>query len=194
MLKDLKLDRRHLFFGILIIFSLYFIYKLVFPLYLNKPIRVTIIKNKENIVDLNTPVNVDFENFIDINTINFPENRMLFHKNFGSFGFSSNFFLNFKTKMFVKKEGLYTFFVSSDDGFRMKIDDNVVGEYIYDRPFSTTEISVYLKKGLYNVEISYFQGYGPCGIVVHYKYFESKSKHLFGKNSSYISFIYPGKQ
>jgi len=189
----MRFDRRHIFLLLLGIFCVFFFSKAFLPIYFHKPIKLTITKQNGNIVDIDTPVNVDFENFLKINVINFPQNYTLTHKNFGSLGFSGNFFLRFNTKMIVKKEGYYVFYVASDDGFRLKINNNIAGEFTLNRPFSTSEVFVELKKGVYYFDLFYFQGFGPCGIVVHYKPFEVEKKFLLGQNSSYIKFYYPDR-
>ncbi len=189
----MKFDKRHIFLIFLVLFFLFFSGKLFLPIYFQTPIKMTITKHKGNIVNIDTPVDVDFENFLRINTINFPMGYTLVHKNFGALGFSGNFFLQFNTKMVVKKEGYYVFYITSDDGFRLKINDNVVGEHVSDRPFSTSEVLVELKKGVYYFDLLYFQGYGPCGIIVHYKPFDIHRKFLVGHNSSYVKFYYPDK-
>lgn len=188
-----KFDRRHIFLIFLILFGIYFLNKVLFPIPWGK-IKMTVIKQRGNISDLNTPIDVDFENFFRINTINFPQNSTLKHKNYGEFGFNSNFFLKFETLMKVKRSGLYVFYISSDDGFRLTINGEVVSEYVNNRPFTTTEAYIYLKNGIHRLEIFYFQGYGPCGIVASYKEIEDKRKYLIGKNSPYISFHYVDKE
>ncbi|MGC8765807.1 MAG: PA14 domain-containing protein [Brevinematia bacterium] len=187
----MKFDRRHIFLFLVGLFGVFFLSKAFLPLYFNTPIKMTITKQNGDIIDINTPVNVNFENFLRINTIDFPQGYTLRHRNFGNLGFSGNFFLRFNTKMVVKKEGYYVFYVASDDGFRLKINDKIVGEFPSNRPFSTSELLVELKKGQYYLDLLYFQGYGPCGIIVHYKPFELEKKFLLGQNSKYIKFYYP---
>ncbi len=200
------LDKRHIFLGFLIIFGLYFLYKLSYPLLyiskdyhsfltkilaFNKPIKMKLIKQNGTIENIDTPLNIDFENIFYIRNIYFPQSSELIHKEFGKLGFSANFFIEFKTKVYVKKEGFYSFFIASDDGFRFKVNGEIVGEHKENRPFTTSEIFLNLKKGTYFFELSYFQGYGPCGIIVYYKTFDSQKKYLFGKSSKYLKFIFP---
>jgi len=201
----MKFDKRHWFLGFFVLFGLYFLVKLLGPYFyivqtnhfitplfrFNKPIKMTILKQNGVIETLDTPKNIDFENNFYIKTINFPQGMELSHKNFGKLGFSGNFFINFNTKVYVKKDGYYVFEIISDDGFRLKLNNEIAGELTSNRPFSSSEVFVHLKKGTYNLELEYFQGYGPCGVVVYYRHSDGKKKYLLGKNSKYFSFKNP---
>ncbi len=204
-MKFIKCDKRHLFLTFLILFGIYFLIKLVGPYFyivqtnnlitplfrLNKNIKMQILKQNGNIETLDTPKNIDFENNFYIKTINFSHGMELSHKNFGKLGFSGNFFINFKTTIYVKREGYYVIEIISDDGFRLKLNNEVAGELTSNRPFSSSEIFVHLKKGTYHLELEYFQGYGPCGIIVYYRHSDKTKKYLLGKNSKYLKFKNP---
>ncbi|MCX7820158.1 MAG: PA14 domain-containing protein [Brevinematales bacterium] len=201
----MKIDRRHLVLSFFILFGLYFLIKLIGPYFyivqtenfitpifkFNKPIKMTILKQNGTIETLDTPKNIDFENNFYIKTINFPQNMELKHKNFGKLGFSGNFFITFKTKIYVKQEAYYVFEIISDDGFRLKLNNQTAGELTSNRPFSSSEIFIHLKKGTYNLELEYFQGYGPCGIIAYYRNSDKTKKYLLGKNSRYFTFKTP---
>lgn len=58
----------------------------------------------------------------------------------------------------ITKSGSHRFYVSSDDGFRLKIDGSQVIAYTNGRGTATTEGTKTLSPGIYPIELTYFQG------------------------------------
>ena len=50
-----------------------------------------------------------------------------------------------------------------------------------------------LKEKPYNFHLSYFQGGGPLGLQVYYKYDTIGTRYFIGNNSEYIIFKAPKK-
>jgi len=83
-------------------------------------IKVVVTQQKGSISNLDTPRKVSSKKTFRVTTVNFPQTRMLKHKDLGETGYSSNFFIDAFGVMEVKSEGAYEFIISSDDGFRLK--------------------------------------------------------------------------
>lgn len=82
---------------------------------------------------------------------------------------SNNFGLFFSGYFEAKTDGLYDFFLASDDGSKLTIDgDDVI---IHDGLHAVTERqgAVFLSKGFHTVSLSFFQAGGGSGLKVMYK-------------------------
>ena len=167
----------------------YVLYKTGYLEHYNSNITVKIIKQKGNIKDLNAPIKQMYAKKIDIDTVKFPVKRVLWHHIYGSLGFRSNFFMDTKTDIFLKKDTLISFAIGSDDGFRLSIDSKEVCSHIKNRAFAYTKCSKKVKKGKHKLQIFYYQGYGPMGLIAYYAI--DHDRHLVGENSKYISFKKP---
>jgi hypothetical protein len=150
---------------------------------------MTVVKQKGNISTLDTPVNEDFKRIYFINTIDFPRGNVLKHPDIGNFAYAQDFFLYFDAKMEVLKNGIYKLTIASDDGFRLKLNTNLIGEWVPNRSFTSNQYDVMLYKGLYKLDLSYFQGYGQLGLTAEYRYQDSPRTYFFGQDSEYIRFI-----
>lgn len=149
---------------------------------------VTIVKQKGGIGHLDTPRKVADSKTMPMQRIDFAQGRMLENSQYGKLGYTTNFFLDIRTEMLVKKPALYRFEVSSDDGFRLKIDGKTVCEHPGDRPFGASRCSLALSKGRHRFELSYFQGGGPMGLRATYGEASSKRRYIVGEDSDMISF------
>lgn len=181
-------DSRVIFLAIVVLLGLYMLSKLFFPILINPSVSMVIIKQKGRVEMLDTPVSADFESRFFINTIAFPENQVLIHKDMGNFGYMADFFITFDTIMDVKREGNYIFSVASDDGFRLIIDNNTIGEITNDRPFTTNQFTHFLDKGVHRYNLKYFQGFGGLGCVAEYQRMDDRKKRFIGQNSGFIDF------
>jgi len=68
------------------------------------------------------------------------------------------FAIDYKGKIYVRKPGIYTFSLLSDDGSKLLIDGKTVIDNDGIHPPKEKTGSTYLGKGLHNIEVEYFQG------------------------------------
>jgi hypothetical protein len=183
------LTNKFLFIGCVVIIGIFLIVKMMPPIALFCPVKMVLTKQIGNIVTLDDTRKADFTRNFVVPTILFPEGEELYHPVLGYFGYKYNFFMDFTVNMDVKKEGYYHFIVGSDDGFRLHIDSNILGEFTNNRSFSLNDMMVYLNKGKHQVLLNYFQGFGRQGLTAYYQYDEQPKKYLVGKSSSYIRFF-----
>ncbi|MBN2895242.1 MAG: hypothetical protein JXK05_05050 [Campylobacterales bacterium] len=146
-------------------------------------INVSIMPQQGGIATLDTPKNHTETKTLRVPTIDFANKSVLEHPDVGVLGFSSNFFMELRTRMQVRQDGQYTFYVASDDGFRLHIDDRVICEHLGDRPFATSTCTAALQNGAHTLRVEYFQGGGPLGLKALYKHEGQASALLIGKNS-----------
>jgi hypothetical protein len=181
-------NKRYIFLILVLILGLAVFIKIFNynELFINKKIEMTITKNKNNISDLYDERIITYQNKYQINKIDFEHGLVLKHSALGLLGFDKNFFMDFSTRMTVKKDGRYKFVVYSDDGFNLKINDGLIMEFTKDRSFSKSEKEVDLKIGTYNLTVSYFQGYGQLGLKAYY--LDSEQMYFIGESSRYLSF------
>jgi hypothetical protein len=150
-------------------------------------LHVTISQSKTGLSVLDTKRNISSTKIIRVDTINFLQGRMLEHPQIGKLGSSKNFFMDIKTQMDVIQKGTYQFDITSDDGFRMKLNNKIACEHPGNRPMQTTTCQVPLEKGVYQFNLSYFQGGGPMGLKAFYQS-RGGTRHLIGADSKEISF------
>ncbi len=182
------IDKKMIFLAGCLLFAIFFIYRMLSPVVFNTNIKMTIIKQKGDIITLDTPIVPDFTNTYYINTINFKQGSILDHNDIGNFSYTLNFYLFLYSTIHVEKDGLYLFTIASDDGFRLKLNDRLIGEFISNRAFGSNQYNVFLARGYYKMELSYFQGYGLQGLTAQYKYQDSARDYYFGENSPYMYF------
>jgi len=151
-------------------------------------IKLTVTQQKGAISTLDTLRKVSSKKIFHVSSINFPQKRMLEHKDLGKMGYSSNFFIDATTKMSVVSKGKYRFTVRSDDGFRLKIDDKVLCEYPGHRPMTTNTCTIHLSQKDHIFQLSYWQGGGPLGLSVKYHKIGTSKHHFVGDDSKNITF------
>lgn len=151
-------------------------------------IAMTITQNKEGIQTIDTRRDASVTQTMQLQRIDFPQTRLLENDQYGKLGFSSNFFLDFDVAMQVAKAGTYYFMVSSDDGFRLKIDGKSVCEHPGDRPMQETGCRVVLEQGRHLFALNYFQGGGPMGLQVTYREAGGGKARYVGEDSDAITF------
>ena len=150
------------------------------------PLKVKIVKSSKKIRNIDNFYVKSKDRVIYIDKLYFPNKKPLQHYLYGNLNFYDNFFIFINSYIELKKDMIVKFFIASDDGFRLKIDDKVVCEFKKDRPFKTTECKTALKKGKHKLFIKYFQGYGLLGLVGTYSV--DKRQYYIGQNSDYIKF------
>jgi alpha-N-arabinofuranosidase len=81
---------------------------------------------------------------------------------------SANFGLFYNGYLELKADGLYDFFLTSDDGSKLIIDGEDV--IVHDGVHGMTERqgSLFLSKGLHSISLSFFQGGGGSGLNVQF--------------------------
>ena len=184
MTNKIKAEYYFLIFTLLI--GIFLIFKMfAFPT--NGVLHVTISQNKKGLSVLDTKRDISSTKIIRVDTVNFLQGRMLEHPQIGKLGSSTNFFMDIKTQMSVDKKGSYQFDITSDDGFRMKLNDKIVCEHPGNRPMQTTTCKVLLEAERYQFNLSYFQGGGPMGLKASNQV-QGKKRYLIGVNSKEISF------
>jgi hypothetical protein len=123
-----------------------------------------------------------------VNSVDFLEKHQLVHRDLGYLGVSGSFFIDLYAECSVSKSGLFSFSVSSDDGFALVIDDQIVMEFPGDRPYAETRGEFYLKKGTHSIVIHYFQGGGPMGLKASYQLSGATDVYLIGESSDVMIF------
>jgi hexosaminidase len=76
----------------------------------------------------------------------------------GSFGLGLTGFIR------VPRQGIYTFFLASDDGSRLTVADRLVVDHDGPHSMSVKSGQVALHRGWHPVEVLYFQGGGASGL------------------------------
>ncbi len=165
-----------------------FITSKTFKLPTHGDVEITISEQKGAIATIDTPRKAGSKHEYEIDVISFEQSTVLTHKSLGVLGYSSNFFIDARTQMDVKNSDTYLFYVASDDGFRLWIDDKNICEHVGDRPMETTTCNVKLTKGTHRYRLEYFQGGGPMALKALYKRNSRSKSHLIGDSSDDIVF------
>ncbi|MFK5985622.1 MAG: hypothetical protein QM479_09365 [Pseudomonadota bacterium] len=155
----------------------------------DKNIKLLITKHKGDIIDLDMPKDIDFEETLYVNSINFPQADVLSHKQTGLIGYTLDFFMSLDSKFEVKQTQYFEFNIYSDDGFRLRIDNEVICEHIYNRPMQLSQCFKKLAQGTHHLQVDYYQGYGNLGLTAQYKLLNSDELYYIGENSDSIKFI-----
>lgn len=82
---------------------------------------------------------------------------------------SSNFALFFDGYIEIKKDGMYEFYCTSDDGSRLTIDEEDVVSNDGLHGMIERSGAIFLKKGFHAIQVSFFQRGGGFGFKVQYK-------------------------
>lgn len=80
-----------------------------------------------------------------------------------------DFGLEYKGYLEVKTEGLYEFFLTSDDGAILKIDGEDIVNHDGVHGMTERQGSIMLSKGMHEISLPFFQGGGGSGLIVKYK-------------------------
>ncbi|MHB1686749.1 MAG: sugar-binding domain-containing protein [Ignavibacteriaceae bacterium] len=112
------------------------------------------------------------DNMLNQNSNVLPVVKKGVEKNFDLSQREQNVLFGFKFSGYIKisKDGVYTFFIKSDDSGRLFIDDQkVVGDLGLSPKMSEEWGSIPLKKGMHKILLNYYQAYGSFGLKVYYK-------------------------
>ncbi|TAF73636.1 MAG: alpha-rhamnosidase [Bacteroidetes bacterium] len=86
--------------------------------------------------------------------------------------------IKFTSNLIIDKEGEYTFYISSDDGSRLIINDKIIAERDGIHGIETGVGKIFLKIGKYPIEIHYFEGNYGESLSLSYQYKQEKVKVL----------------
>ncbi len=192
MIKLLNISKEWIFIFLLTFIGLFLFVKAGdwwVDLLFDKNIKLLIIKNNGDITDLDMLKNKDFDEVIYVNTINFPESEVLSHKQLGLLGYTQDFFMALDSRFIIEETGLFNFNITSDDGFRLQIDNNIICQHNSNRPMKLTPCQTQLKTGEHHLHIDYYQGFGGLGLVATYKSQQENKPHFIGENSKVVKFI-----
>jgi TPR repeat protein len=181
-------NNKIVFFSILAIFVYLILKSLFWPM--QKNITVLIQQQQGRIFNLDTSKDIIKQQTLIFDTINFRQDKTLFHNNTGNLDFENDFFMNLSTTIRVLKKSNYLFRIKSDDGFRLLIDNAVVCEHIEGREFSTSECFYPLDIEEYSLNLEYYQGYGGMGLQLSYQEVNGyeNSEFLVGIDSNKVTF------
>lgn len=193
-IKNLLSDRRWIFLFVLILLWVFVLYKTI-NINLNfaeRKLRVVISQQNKSIRTVyDEPSTVMTRDFL-VDEINFPESFFfLKHKHvktIGKYGFKKDFFVEIKAKIKILKDGEYEFVVSSDDGFALFLDDNLLMDYKFARPMSETNGKITLTAGEHKFRLLYFQAGGLMGLTAKYKYANDDRFYFVGHDSENVTF------
>lgn len=181
------INKEMVLLGIVIFIGLSLIAKTIkLPTY--GTVDIAIMQQKGAISTVDTPQKLSSTKHVSVDNINFLESQFLEHPSLGNLGYKANFFINVTTQMEVKIAGEYLFHITSDDGFRLKIDNKMVCEHPGDRPMTETVCSVNLSSQTHRFELLYFQGGGPMGLKALYQKKGDRKSTFVGETSKYMSF------
>ncbi len=158
------------------------------PVYVDPVIKLTIIKNRAQITNINQPRDVEFTKEVMVDNLNLYDKSRFRHDKLGDIGYYDQFFVDVEHEFTVKVAGQYRFNIASDDGFTAAIDDKPLCEFQRDRPFSMQSCPVTLSEGKHRFRFSYFQGYGQSGLTVQYLHNTDSKTYYFGDDSKYMRF------
>jgi hypothetical protein len=179
------MDRIKSLYLIVVIIALIVIAKI----YSSRPhgdISLTISKNRTEIVNLDTKRDVYYKEKLYIDKIDFENSPQLKHKMLGNLGVVENLFMDFDIDIKSQDTRDVIFEITSDDGFRLFVDNMMIGEHNADRPYSYTRVNYKLTKGNHNIKLLYFQRYSNMGIKA--KFIIGKDEYIFGEKNPYISY------
>jgi hypothetical protein len=69
----------------------------------------------------------------------------------------------------ISKSGTHRFYVTSDDGFRLKVNNTTVKEFTGGRGTATSEGTINLNKGIYPIGLTFFQGGGGKSLTLEWQ-------------------------
>lgn len=157
------------------------------PMTIEPNVRAVVSKQQGRIESIDTPRNVQSSKTFLLNAIDFENGQTLVHRRLGPLGYNNDFFIDFEARMNVEQEKTFLFRVTSDDGFRLWIDNQMLAEWLGDRPVATSTATIKLAPGEHHFRMSYFQGYGNLGLRATYEVQGEKS-YLVGESSAELSF------
>lgn len=173
--------------ALLILFSAFVFYKST-PPFVSKVFELKIYKNKNDIKQLTDERDIVAEKTVFVDRLMLRDGFHLVHPKLGKIGFDGNFFIDIKSSFTVKIPGKYFLYPGSDDGFALKVDGELLCEYLGGRAYSTRSCPITLDEGKHDFELNYYQGFGHSGLTLAYRHADGKKQKWFGDNSRYLNF------
>ncbi|MDR2734868.1 MAG: hypothetical protein LBC99_09580 [Spirochaetota bacterium] len=188
-------DPAWIFLTVVILAGLFIIYKVlprdIFVFY-DRLMKVTVETQNTKLTNLDQPPELKASDTFFVDTIDFPGGNDLRHERIGGYPYSSDFFMTIEGEFEVLTAGTYKFFVSSDDGFRLTVDDTILCEFTGDRPLpepaNANEGEISLKTGRHPFVIKHFQGFGQLGLQAWYSGPGCERRRM-GEHSACLRFI-----
>jgi len=159
-----------------------------------RTVTMHLFQNRTAIKSLNQDRNISTEKYLQLNSIAFNSNGYLQHETMGNFGKFYNIFITFYTRMTLEKASDIEFFVVSDDGFALLVDEEEKMTFTGTTPAMLSQSTMHLKKGTHKIELRYFQGGGEMGIKLLYRIKGETKKHYIGIDSKLVHFSLPDKR
>ncbi|RZA08796.1 MAG: serine protease [Moraxellaceae bacterium] len=179
---------KHIVLSVLLAVVIVTILNRIIPPHVDPVFNVVVSKNRTSISDIHQPRDVEMSKQVKVDRINLADKSRFRHAKLGDIGYAGDFFVDIDAPFTVKKAGEYSFYVGSDDGFALSVDNKKLCEWTHDRPLTTDACHVQLSEGSHTFKLVYFQGYGNAGLVMSYGLKNDSKQYLAGDNSKYISF------
>ena len=184
----LIVNTREIVFLVLLLFMSLFLYSKMRVRSASANLEVKIIKNSESIKTLDQERKKLYEESYFIDKVDFNHKSYLEHETLGKIGFSNNFFMDITSRLEVKKTGIYIFSVSSDDGFRLLLNNKNLIDFTSNRAFKESQIGIRLTPGFYEFKLQYFQADGPMGLEAYYNIKGKAQRYYVGGESEFLVF------
>jgi hypothetical protein len=169
----------------------------------HKPIQqnisVKVLQQQGHLENLHTSKNIRSSSHFNVDNIHFPHGNELYHNNTGSLGYKTDFFITLQTRFDVKKTTTLQFIIESDDGFQLKINNQVVCEFIQGREMQATRCNrIKLEQGIHELSLNYYQGFGQLGLIAKYvtcslsncnENDQLNNAFVIGNNSPLVTFL-----
>ena len=179
---------KNIAFSIVLLVIIGAILNKVIPPQVDAVLPVVISKNRVSISDIHQQRDIEISKTVMIDRIDLADKSRFRHAKLGDIGYSGDFFADIDAPFTVKVAGEYTFYVASDDGFLLSVDNKQLCEWTHDRPLTTNSCKVRLTEGSHQFKLSYFQGYGNAGLTMAYSHGNDSRQYMMGANSKYIRF------
>ncbi|NJM15077.1 MAG: hypothetical protein HC896_06595 [Bacteroidales bacterium] len=79
---------------------------------------------------------------------------------------AENFGFDFTASMEAPQDGVYSFWLTSDDGSKLYVNDSLLIDNDGGHAMVTKKAQVVLKQGWYNIQVPYFNNVGGAGLEV----------------------------
>jgi PA14 domain len=162
----------------------------VIPPHVDAVFSLVISKNRVGITDIHQARDIEMTKTVMVDRIDLADKSRFRHAKLGEIGYANDFFVDIDSPFSVKVAGDYIFYVGSDDGFVLNVDNKKLCEWTHDRPLTIDNCRVHLTEGEHQFKLSYFQGYGNAGLTMSYANADNGTQYLAGKNSKYIKFAH----
>ncbi len=179
---------KNIVFSVLLAVIVFAIVNRIIPPHVSPVFDVLISKNRSAITDIHQARDIEISKTVKVDVIDLADKSRFRHSKLGDLGYANDFFVDIDAPFTVKKAGGYIFYVGSDDGFALSIDDKQICEWTHDRPLTVDQCRISLSEGNHKFKLSYFQGFGNAGLTMSYSLGGDGKQYLAGDDSRYISF------